>query len=92
VCVDSNSAIPVQSDECPGQRSSDSWDMDKSRVSVVAEIEEGQVEEVDNQDDLSPDEVRTDKQHDEGKLKEIVENKVVSNVGCCSDMVDIAGE
>lgn len=46
--VDSNSSIPVQRNKVPSQRSRNSWDMDCSSVSVVAEVEGGKVEEVDD--------------------------------------------
>jgi len=57
--VDSNSTIPVQGQESPSQRSSDGWNMDSASICVVSEIEGGQVEEVDDGDDLRPDVVTT---------------------------------
>jgi len=69
VVIEHNGTIPVQSHKGPGKRAGDGWDVDESRMRVVAEIEESQVEEVDNQDNLSPDEVSSDEEHDEGKLQ-----------------------
>lgn len=58
--IDCNSTIPVQGNECPRQGCRNHWDVDETRVSVVTEIERGQVEEFDDQDDFSPDEVAAD--------------------------------
>lgn len=57
--IHSDGTIPVQSNKCPRKGSRCGWDVDESRVGAVAEVEGGQVEEVDDQDDLSPDEVGT---------------------------------
>ena len=58
----------------------------------MAEIQARQVEEVDDQDDLRPDEVAADEEHDEGELKEVVEDEVGSN-GCGGvDVVSVGGE
>lgn len=90
--IDCNSTIPVQSDESPSQRSRDGWDMDCSSVGIVAEVEEGEVEEVDDQDDLGPDEVAADEEHDPGELEEVVEDEVASDGGCGLDVVAVLGE
>lgn len=58
--VDCNSAVPVQSNKCPRQWPRNNWNVDKSWVGVVAEVEGGQVEEVDNEDQLSPTKVTAD--------------------------------
>lgn len=50
VCINSNSTIPVQCNEIPCQWSRDGWDMDCSSVGIVAEVEGGKVEEIDNQE------------------------------------------
>lgn len=55
--------------------------MDEFRQDTVAKVEAGQVEEVDDEDKLSEDEVRTDKQHDPCEQKEVRQNKVTSNSG-----------
>lgn len=45
----------------------------------MAEVERRQVEEVDDQDQLSPDEVGSDEEHDEGKVEEVVEDEVAAH-------------
>jgi len=57
VGIDSDSAVPVESNEGPSQWSGDNWNMDEARVVGVSEVEEREVEEVDDQKDLGPDEV-----------------------------------
>jgi len=79
VGIDSNSSIPVQSVESPGQWSRDSWDMDQSWVGCMSKVQRREVEEVDNQDQLCDHEMAADEQHDECELKEVVEDKVTSN-------------
>jgi len=66
--VDSNRSIPVESDKCPGERSGNDWSVDESWVRIVAKVEERQVEEIDYQNDLRPDEVSTDEEHNKGKV------------------------
>jgi hypothetical protein len=86
VVVEHNSTIPVQSHKGPGKRARDSWDVDEPGMRVVAEVKRRQVEEVDDQDDLSPDEVSADEKHHEGKLQEVVEDEVASNPSGSLDM------
>ena len=90
--IDCNGAIPVQSHKCPRQRPRYHWDMDESWVCVVAEVEGGKVEEVDNQDDFSPDVVTTDEEHDERELEEVIDYEMASNTGSCIDIVGVGGE
>jgi len=92
VGIDSNGTIPIQSDESPCQRSGNDWDMDESRVGAMAEVEEGKVEEVDDQDELSPEELGADKEHNECKLQEVVENEMAPDAGSCIDIVEVGGE
>jgi len=92
VCIDSNSAIPIESDEGPCQWTRHDWDMDESWVCALAEVEGGQVNKVDDQDKLSPKELRADKEHDESELQEVVENKVASNTSSCINIVGIGGK
>ena len=87
-----NSTVPVQRNESPGQWSGDDWEMDKAWGGWVAEVERRQVEEVDDQDDLGPDEVGAHEEHDEGKLKEVVEDEVGADGGGGIDVVGVAGE
>lgn len=90
--VDSNGTVPVKSNKCPSQRSGNDWDVDESCVGVMAEVEGRQVEEVDNQDNLSPDEVPTDEEHNECEVQQVVENEMASNTRCGVYVVDIGGE
>lgn len=53
----------------------------------MAEVEGGEVEEVDDQNDLSNDEMSTNEQHDEGKLEKIVENEMTSNSRSSLDLL-----
>lgn len=90
--MEGNSSVPVQSNECPGQGSGDSWEVDEAGRGRVAEVERRQVEEVDDQDQLSPDEVGSDKEHDEGEVEEVVEDEVAANRRCGLDMVGVGRE
>lgn len=84
--------LPVQSNESPSQRSSNGRDMDSTSIGVVAEVEGRQVEEIDDQDNLRPEEVSPNKQHYPGELQEIVEDEVASDTGRSLDVVAILGE
>lgn len=42
----------------------------------MTEVQARQVKEVNDQDDLSPDEMAADKEHDEGELEKVVEDEV----------------
>jgi len=66
--------------------------MDESWVSVVAEVERGKVEKVDDQDDLSPDVVAANKQHDKCELEEVVNYEMASNTSGCVDIIGVGGE
>jgi len=92
VRIDSDSTIPIESNEGPCQWSRHNRDMDESWVSAVAEIEGRQVDKVDDQDELSPKELGADKEHDKSELQEVVENKVASNTSSCIDIVGVGGK
>lgn len=66
--------------------------MDETWGGWVTEVERGQVEEVDDQDDLSPDEVGANEQHDEGELEKVVEDEVGADGGGGVDVVGVGGE
>jgi len=51
----------------------------------MSEIEAAKVEEVDDEDDFSPPEMRAYKEHHKGKLQEVVEDEVTSNTSCSID-------
>jgi hypothetical protein len=90
--IDCDSTIPVQSNKCPSQWSRDNRDVDKSRVCVVTEVEGGQVEEVDDEDQLSPAKVTADEQHDKCEEEKVADNEVASYTGSSVDIVGIGGE
>lgn len=66
--------------------------MDESSISIVAEVEEGKVEEVDNQEDLCPPEMCTNEEEHETKVEKVVENEVASNTGSRLNVLVILGE
>lgn len=74
-------AIPEEGDICPGQRGRDDGRVDEARVRVVTEVEGGEVDEVDDDNHLGPVEVGAHKEHDKGKVQEVVENEVATNTG-----------
>lgn len=86
------STIPVNGDKRPGQRSRHHRRMNESGICVVAEVERGQVDEVENENDLSPVEVRADKQHDKSEVEEVVEDEMASNAGGSVNNVRVARE
>lgn len=90
--MDRDGTNPVEGNEVPSQRAGHNWDVDEAWIGVVAEVEHGQVEEVHYQDEFSPDEMRANEEHDPGKLKEVVENEVASNIGCVGDIIGLGGE
>lgn len=79
--VDHHGAVPVEGDEGPGQGPRDDGGVDEARRCVVAEVQGRQIEEVDDEHDLGPDEVRADKEHDEGKVEEVVDDEVAADAG-----------
>lgn len=85
-------AVPVNGNKGPCQRTGDHRGVDEARVGIMAEVEGGKVEKVKHQDDLSPVKVRSDKEHDEGKVEEVVEDEVAADAGSGIDDVGIARE
>jgi hypothetical protein len=63
--------------------------MYRSRMGVVSEVKARKVEEVDNEDELCPDEVGADKEHDECEVKEVVDYKVGTNSSGRVDVVSV---
>lgn len=84
--------IPVDSDKRPGQRSRSDGRMDEAWGRVVAEIQDREVEEVGDEDDFGPDKVRAHKEHDKGKVEEIVEDEVAADAGGIVDSLLLTGE
>lgn len=85
-------AIPVDGHESPCQGSGDDGGVDEARIGVVAEGKGGEVVEVDDQDDLSPGEVSAGEEHNEGEVKEIVQDKVRAYSGGSVDLLEVTGE
>lgn len=85
-------AVPVNGNKGPRQRTGDHRGVDEARVGIMTEVERGKVEKVQQQDDLSPVKVRSDKEHDEGKVEEVVEDEVAADAGSGIDNVGIARE
>lgn len=85
-------SVPVNGNKGPGKRARNDWSVDEARVRVVAEVERGEVDEVGNENHLSPSKVRADKEHDKGKVEEVVEDEVATNTGRGVDGVSVFGE
>lgn len=66
--------------------------MNEAWVSVVAEVEGAEVEEVDDENQLGPAKMRTNEEHHECKVEEIVGDEVRSNAGGGIDVVGVGGE
>lgn len=66
--------------------------MDEARVSVVAEVQRREVEEVNDQDELGPVEVRANEEHDECEVEEVVGDEMASNTGGGMNMARIGRE
>lgn len=75
------STVPVDGNKSPGQRSRNNRCVNKPGVRVVTEVERGKIDEVENEDNLSPVEVRADKEHDKGEVEEVVEDEMTSDAG-----------
>lgn len=64
--------------------------MDEAWVGVVAEGQGGEVEEVDDENDLGPDEMAPGEQHYPSEMEQIVQDEVGSAGASCVDLFDIA--
>lgn len=85
-------SVPVDGNKGPGKRARHNRSVDEARVRVVAEVERGEVDEVGNENHLSPSKVRADKEHYKGKVKEVVEDEVATDTGRGVDGVSVLGE
>jgi len=68
LCINHNGTIPIESNKSPGQGARYYWDMDEAWETRVPEVEARQIKEVNDQDKFSPNKVRANKKHNEGKL------------------------
>lgn len=89
---DHHGAVPVDGHKGPGERAGDDGEVDEARVRVVAEVERGEVEEVDDEYDLGPDEVGANEEHDKGEVQQVVKDKVATDAGSSIDVVGILGK
>lgn len=89
---DHESTIPVDCDKSPCQRTGSYRSVDEARIRVVAEVERREIEEVENENNLGPVEMRSDKEHDKGEVKQIVCDEVASHAGGGMDNVGVARE
>lgn len=85
-------AVPVNGDKGPGQGPRDGRGVDEARVGIVAKVEPREVDEVDDEDQLGPDKVGADKEHDKCKVKKVIENEVAADTGGSVGTVGIARE
>jgi len=85
VSVDHSRAIPEDCDVIPGERRRDDRQMNEQRSRGVAEIQQGKVEQVHDQEELALPEMASNPQHYEAKGEEIVEDEVASNIGSTRD-------
>jgi len=90
--VHHDGAVPVDGDERPGQGSRHGRGMDEARVGVVAEVEGREVDEVEDEEDLGPDEVLVDEEPDEAEVEEVVDDEMAAHGAGGVDRVDVAGE
>lgn len=80
VTVNSNSAIPEQRRQSPSVRSRDGRQVHESGKSPVSPVCNGLVDEVDDENDLSPPEVVTSPQQDPDNEEDVVEDEMGSDV------------
>ena len=84
--------IPEDGDIGPCQRCGAHGSVNESRVGVVSSVQRRQIEEVDHENKFSPVEVRADKEHNKGKVEQVVQDKVAANAGCGIDEILVGGE
>jgi hypothetical protein len=70
--VDHGRPVPEDGNVIPGQRRRDDRQMNEQRGRGVAEIQQGKIEQVDNQEELALPEMASNPQHNEAKCEEIV--------------------
>jgi len=83
--VDHGRPVPEDGNVIPGQRRRDDRQMNEQRSRGVAEIQQGKIEQVDNQEELALPEMASNPQHYETKGEEIVEDEVASNISSTCD-------
>lgn len=71
---------PVERHKVPRQRATDHGDVNEPRGRTMAEVRAGQVEEVDNQQQLSPPEVAPHPEVNKPKQQQIMRNKMAPHI------------
>lgn len=89
---DHDGTVPVESNEGPGKRTRDSGHVNALGIGIVAEVQRREVDEVDDQQDLGPDEVRANEEHDPAEVKQVVEDEVATDRGGSVDLGGVVGE
>jgi len=77
--VGHNCTVPVYGNKGPSQRSGNDRNVDETWMGCMAEVQRREVEEVEHEKNLSPDEVATNEQHYKAERKKIVGYKVGSD-------------
>ena len=90
--VHHDGAVPVEGHKSPCQRAGDGRGVDEARVGVVAEVQRSKVEEVEDEKDLSPDEVVVDEEEDESRVQDVVGDEVATHGAGGVDSLDVGGE
>jgi len=92
MAVGCNSTVPVESNKRPCQWPRDNGDMNETGMCVVSEIEGGQVEEVGNENDLCPNVVSSNEEHNEGELQQVVEDEMTPDSRGGVHVIGVGGE
>lgn len=80
-----HSPIPEESSQGPGVWSCNRGPMHKRRRSEMSPVGRRLADDMDDEDDFGGPKVTTNPEHDEGKHKQIVQDKVGGNIGGAGD-------
>lgn len=86
------SPTPEQRDEIPSQWSRNDGYVDQVRSGWVAEVNRGQVEEIEHKHELSDPEVAPNPEEEKGRLEYIVDDEMASDVGSGGDPFGVVGK
>lgn len=89
---DHEGTVPEQGDEGPGKGARHDGRVDETSIRMVSVVQRAQVEVVENEDDLGPNEMGADKEHDEPEVEEVVKDEVAAHAGSGVDEGGVAGE
>lgn len=79
--MDCNRTNPVERDKVPSQRSTNGTDMDSPRRSAVAEIRHTEITKVEHEQEQRQPVVRVREEAHKAEQKQVVGNKVATEVG-----------